>query len=57
MPSNERLPDKNIDVPDILPLKHSETVPDRKAMLNSSPLVHPDSKNLQKYCLGTGQKI
>ena len=57
MPSEDRPPSIKLDVPDILPLKHSDSVPNREAMLNESPLVHPDSNSLRKYCLGTGLQM
>ena len=48
----ESKPNTDIDCPDILPLKYSEAVPNEKAMSNASPLVHPDTRNLTRYCLG-----
>ena len=49
----ESKPNTDIDCPDILPLQYSEAVPNEKAMSNASPLVHPDTRNLTRYCLGT----
>ena len=50
---SEKDPSKNVDCPEVLPLKYSEEPPFENAMVNDSPLVHPDSRSLTKYCLGT----
>ena len=50
---SEKDPSKNVDCPEVLPLKYSEEPPFENAMVNDSPLVHTDSRSLTKYCLGT----
>ena len=56
-PDENKEPLKNIDCPDVIPLKFSDRKPDREAMRNDSPLVHPDAQGLTKYCLGTGLQM
>lgn len=56
-PDENKEPLKNIDCPDVIPLKFSDRIPDREAMRNDSPLVHPDAQGLTKYCLGTGLQM
>ena len=46
---SEKEPTKNVDCPEVLPLKYSEEPPFENAMVNDSPLVHPDSRSLTKY--------
>lgn len=52
-PSSTRDPTSNIDCPEITPLKFSGNQVNRDAMKVESRLVHPDTKSLTKYCLGT----
>ena len=56
-PDEDKDPTKEIDCPDITPLKFSNNKTNRDAMRNESPLVHPDAKGLTKYCLGTGLQM
>ena len=52
-PDSTRDPSKDIDCPDITPLKFSANKVNRDAMKVNNRLVHPDSPSLTRYCLGT----
>ena len=52
LPSTKK-PSGSIDCPDILPLTMSTSRVNPGSMKNSDPLVHPDSNNKTRYCLGT----
>ena len=56
-PCNNKDPADDIDCPDIAPLTYSNNLVNREAMRNPSRLVHPDSKSLVKYCMGTGLQM
>lgn len=56
LPSSVK-PRKNIKCSDILPLDLSDNEPNRQAMLDSDPLVHPDTANMTRYCLGTRMQM
>jgi hypothetical protein len=54
LPDENKEPTQNIDCPAIEPLSHSDgDKTNREAMLNPSPLVHPDVQGLCKFCMGT----
>jgi hypothetical protein len=57
MPDERKDPRKGIDCPAVTPLKFSDKIPNREAMINQSPLIHPDAEGLTKYCLGTGLQM
>ena len=52
-PKDDIPPNKNISCPDIIPIELSTEVPNREAMKNPSPLVHPDVSSLTRYVMGT----
>ena len=54
-PSATVKPNSSIDCPDITPLTLSDNTQtvNREAMNDNNPLIHPDSNNLTRYCLGT----
>ena len=56
-PSATVAPNKNLDIPDILPLAYSEGTPNEDAMTNSSPLVHPDVSGFKRYVMGTKMQM
>ena len=54
MPDEDKEPTKNLDCQALEPLSMSTAhVSDRDAMLNPSPLIHPDVMGVGKLCLGT----
>ena len=54
LPDATKEPTKDLDCPAVEPLSMSTSqTTNRDAMLNPSPLVHPDVQGLNKYCLGT----
>ena len=57
LPDKDKEPGTKIDCPDVTPLQHSDRPANREAMLNSSPLIHPDAEGTRKYCLGTGLQM
>ena len=56
-PSDDKLPSRNIKCSDITPLHLSDRVPNREAMRDIDPLVHPDSDERVRYCLGTRMQM
>ena len=56
-PSNTEKPSSSIDCPDITPLTMDTKCVNRDAMLDPSPLTHPDSQSLTRYCLGTALQM
>ena len=53
MPDERKEPTQGVDCPAITPLSFSLKTTNKEAMENPSTLVHPDAKELTRYCLGT----
>ena len=52
-PDEKIPPNTDISCPDITPIELDKRVPNREAMNNPSPLVHPDVPSSTRYVLGT----
>ena len=52
-PLETKVPSKNIDCKDILPIGHPENVTDENAMNDESQLLHPDCSTSQRYVMAT----
>ena len=56
-PSNAKLPNTDIDCPEILPLAHQTKIPDKLLMDNPSILLHPDALSDRRYVMGTRMQM
>ena len=52
-PDDDLPPNTGLSCPEITPIEHSTREPNREAMLNASPLVHPDVPTGKRYVFCT----